>query len=200
MPPAPEINNCYRVLLEFGIGDAFLGQTHVDFRAGTTVTWGDAFASDLTDMISTAILSNDVNDGWSTEVTLRNYRVENLDDRTQAPIDIPTSVAGVESGDPLPEQVAALVSLRSGLTGRSNRGRAYWCGYTEASADGSILNPTTAGHIADMYADFQTGWASLNTGGVLAIVSIKNATSHAVASITVEPTFATMRPRLERLR
>jgi len=48
-------------------------------------------------------------------------------------------IAGALSSPSLPGNNAFCVSLRSGLTGRSARGRWYWCGLTEGQVTGNTL-------------------------------------------------------------
>ncbi len=54
------------------------------------------------------------------------------------------AVPGTGTGDPLPNAVAAVVTLRTGLAGKSFRGRSYFGGATEGQNDG-------AGQIATAY-------------------------------------------------
>lgn len=197
MPPNPAINNTVRILLNFRIGSAFLGQTHIDLRGNGVA--GETDFSGLVDDIGGLIISNDVNDAWSTDVTVPEWEAHNLDDPDLVPTTYVSTLTGGEAGDPLPENVAALVSLRSDFSGRSNRGRAYWPGYTEASSDGASFNTTSAGHLADFYDDLN----GLNLNGFpleLVVVSFKNAIARAITSVIVEAAWATMRNRLERLR
>lgn len=199
MPTRPQINNAYRVLLKFTVSDLFLGETHFDFVI-PTFPFDDVSCGDLVDMIGTALTTNNVNDALSDEVRIPEWTVQNFDDPTRADITIPSSFQGGETGQILPENVAALVSLRTPLRGRSHRGRAYWPGYTEASADGSAFSPTSAGNLASAYADVVTGVDGLYATAHMAVLSMKLATASAVSSILVEASFATMRKRLSRIR
>lgn len=52
---------------------------------------------------------------------------------------------GAATGDSLPNNVALALSLRTGLTGRSARGRWFWYGFVEGQVDASRVNPTTVG-------------------------------------------------------
>lgn len=54
-------------------------------------------------------------------------------------------VSGVLTGPAMPNQSAVVLTKRSGLTGRSARGRLYHCGFTEDQVSGNF--------IADAYAD-----------------------------------------------
>jgi hypothetical protein len=47
---------------------------------------------------------------------------------------------GTATGDSLPNNVSLAVSLRSGLTGRSARGRWFWYGFVESQVDANTVN------------------------------------------------------------
>jgi len=53
-------------------------------------------------------------------------------------------VIGAKVQDPLPNSTALAVSLRSGLTGRSARGRWFWLGFTEDQIAGNVVNAGVA--------------------------------------------------------
>lgn len=195
----PTINNCYRVLLSFTFDSIFAAETHIDIRI-PTFPFDDTSCGDLVTLIGTALLDNQVDDAIGTDWAIPEWTVQNFDDPTRADITIPSEFVGGENGDPLPQNVAALVSLRTPLSGRSNRGRAYWPGYTEASADGSRFLITSQGHLADFYTQLVDDLDSFTWPGQLVVMSIKNATAQLVSSILVEPDFATQRRRLTRAR
>lgn len=199
MPPRPEINRIVRVLLNFHLGGVFLGQTHLDYGIFGIWTFDQDFADELVGDIGGDLLSNDVDGALSDQITIPEWTVQNFDDPDAADLTVTSTFAGGEAGDPLPENVAALVSLRTDRRGRSYRGRCYWPGYTEASADGATFNPTSQGNLADAYDDF-SHITSGTWSADLYVISMKLATAEPVTSIQVEGSFATQRPRLERLR
>jgi hypothetical protein len=199
MPPVPAINNALRVLANFRIGDAFLGQTHFDFKM-VSFDFDQSSAEDVVSMIGEALLGNDVDGALSTDVTIPLWEVHWLDDPDLAPIFVDSDFTGGEAGDPLPPNVAAIVSFHTGFSGRSHRGRSYWPGFTEASADGVNFNTTSAGNLGAAYFDIQGGIDDIASGSKLGVISMKNATVLAVDTLFVEPTFATQRRRLGRLR
>jgi len=51
----------------------------------------------------------------------------------------PLPVTGGASGQPLPSNIAAVLSLRTGRAGRSFRGRIYLGGFSELQSDGNFL-------------------------------------------------------------
>ena len=70
-------------------------------------------------------------------VGTRDIRVANQPEFQSAAAAVP----GTGAGNPLPNEVAAVVTLRTALAGRSYRGRAYFSGFIvgENSATGSIV-------------------------------------------------------------
>jgi hypothetical protein len=200
MTTRPTINNCYRTLLHFRSGSGgFLGETHIDARI-PTFPFDDTSCTDLVELYGQALIDNDVDGAIASGVTIPEWVVQNFDDPTRADIAIPSAWSGGEAGQPLPENVAALVSLRTPLSGRSHRGRAYWFGYTEASSNGVIFDPTSQGNLAAAYAQIVDDLDAFTWPGELVVMSIKNATATAVSSIIVESDWATQRRRLSRLR
>jgi hypothetical protein len=59
--------------------------------------------------------------------------------------------AGDGTSQPLPSQNTIAVSMRTGLSGRSRRGRMYHVGLSEASTVGSYLDPAVGVQIVDAY-------------------------------------------------
>jgi hypothetical protein len=196
----PEINNTYRVLLNFKIGGAFLGQTHLDFKFSPNPTWGPTFASDLVNEIGDILLANNVDDALGTTVTIPTWTVQNFDDPTQADIDVSSDFVGGEASNPLPSNVSAIVSLKTGLRGRSFRGRAYWPGYTEASSVENTFNATSQANLQAVYDELVGGVDVGIPVGKLCVISIKTASSHDVTAAIAEGTWATQRRRLGRFR
>jgi hypothetical protein len=200
MPTRPTVNNCYRVLLKFASGSGtFLGETHIDIRI-PTFPFDDTSCADLVDLLGQALLDNNVDGGLSAGINIPIWTVQNFDDTTRADIDVPSDFQGGEAGQPLPFNVAAVVSLRTPLAGRSHRGRAYWFGYTEASSNGIVFDPTSQAALAAAYAQFVDDLDSFTWPGELVVMSMKLATASLVSSIIVEPDWATMRKRESRLR
>jgi hypothetical protein len=200
MPSRPNINDCLRVLLNFHIGGQFAGQTHMDFHINGGFSFNQALADTVVGIIGAALLANNVDDALHTSLTIPEFVVVDLDNNAHDPLFVTSSFVGGETSNLLPANVAALVSLRTGFSGRSNRGRSYWLGYTEASSVGNVFNVTSQTNLESAYEDIQTNIDADTPGSALTVVSFTNATHRDVTSITVEGTWATMRPRLERAR
>jgi hypothetical protein len=91
-------------------------------------------------------------------------------------------LAGTGGGDPLPAQLAAVVTLRTALAGKSFRGRVYISGANEAEND-------AAGHIV---AAFNTAIALFITG-----VQTDMATEGITLAVLSRPRFANLPPPLD---
>lgn len=80
------------------------------------------------------------------------------------------AVPGTGTGAPMPEQVSAVITHRTALTGRSHRGRTYLFGFTPAAmaADGTISDATNTG-VVNFMAGVNSGIGA--AGGQLAILS-----------------------------
>ena len=63
-------------------------------------------------------------------------------------------VTGSLTGPALPNQSALVLTKRSGLTGRSARGRLYHCGFTEDQIGGNFVLDAYADAVNNAYADF----------------------------------------------
>src|SRR4026208_2286260 len=200
MPTRPNISDCVRVIVPFKISGVFVGQTHVDFHINGGFTWAQSLADDIIGIVGDALIANNVNDAQGTAVTIPEWELRNLDSNNRDSLFVESTYAGGETSNLLPYNVAALVSLRTGFSGRSNRGRAYWMGYTEASSVGNTFNATSLANLAGAYTDMQANIDTYQTGSPPAVVSFTNATHRDVDSIFVESDWATMRPRLSRAR
>lgn len=109
---------------------------------GSAIVWGVGVASPP----SAAIL-DDIVDWYSdvfVDVQGDGYVLQRAEMRSDTLVEERiVSIASTASGAFPPPQVAALISLSSGLPGRSNRGRVYWPGMvpeSEINAQGQIGN------------------------------------------------------------
>lgn len=60
-------------------------------------------------------------------------------------------ILGAGVSEPLPAAIAAVVSHRSGKVGRSERGRTYVPGFTEADSDGNTMSTTVVTGLFDLF-------------------------------------------------
>jgi hypothetical protein len=192
------------------IPDAWHLDLKMSLPAGPLGSWGFSVikgagtfdhgtCQDIADMIANAVSSNNVNDAWGTDVRFSGVTFTSYDQPTRAQIFIPEAVDGVETGDLLPSNVAAITSFRTDLTGPAHRGRSYIPGYTEASADGNEFNSTSAGNLETFWEDVVTGLGVSGVSG-LGVMSKVHTSVTPVTSVIVERMFATQRRRLSRAR
>jgi hypothetical protein len=200
MPPRPAINDCVRILVPFKIGGVFVAETHIDFHLDGGFTWSQALADDVVGVVGTALIGNNIDDALGTAVSVPEFQVIDLNNPNHDPLFVTSTFTGGEASNLLPYNVAALVSIRTGFSGRSNRGRAYWFGYTEASSVGNTFNVTSQTNLAGFYTDLQVDIDNYQAGSAVCVVSFANATSRDAVSFNVESSWATMRPRLSRAR
>jgi hypothetical protein len=93
-----------------------------------------------------------------------------------------SAVPGTGSGDPLPNELAAVVTLRTALAGKSFRGRAYFSGAIVAESDAS----------GKIVAAFNTAIAAFMTG-----VQTDMATEGITLAVLSRPRFANLIPPLD---
>lgn len=104
--------------------------------------------SQLAQLWATNIMPNLSSDCVFTQVFARDLSFQSSFVYTYTGVPLP--VSGGAFGQPMPSHVAVVVSLRTGLAGRSYRGRLYIGGLTELQVDGDypnvgIRNAITAG-------------------------------------------------------
>jgi len=75
-----------------------------------------------------------------------------------------TNTSGTKAGDALPASAAAVATWRSGLTGRSNRGRTYFFGFQEQDTIGSFFTNGALATLGTLVADVKN--FSNGTGAV----------------------------------
>jgi len=105
--------------------------------------------------------------------------------------DAGAAVAGTGVGDPLPRAIALVVTLRTGMVGKSYRGRVYIPGWVEGANDGAGLASAAAQTAA---AAFVNGVATdlAASGYVLGVASRERpADPSAVPPVTFKAAFIT---------
>lgn len=84
--------------------------------------------------------------------------------------DVSPAIVGSVSTPPLPGNVTFCISYRTGLAGRSNRGRHYWIGLGEAHVDGDVVTQTTADNIQGALT-LLNDVTLANAGAIMVVVS-----------------------------
>ncbi len=104
--------------------------------------------------------NNHLDGVMSSGYSLLNVELRALDS-AEAPYEtITVNSPGVVAGDSAPPNVAACVTMTTGLTGRSARGRMYWGGLSEVQIDNFSLTPAVVTGINDACAALLTQLAS----------------------------------------
>lgn len=108
-------------------------------------------AADLTNVANR--VSNVVINNWIPQLpvalTLRAIHCRSLhvQNGVEADFPFPVPTNGSLIGDVLPSNVTICVSVRTGASGRSARGRVYWMGLREADVVGNTLDAARGGTI-----------------------------------------------------
>lgn len=139
-----------------------------------------------------------VNEWNMSEASLTSYEGAN----SQGWVVPVTTVVGASNTDPLPNEVALVVSLRTEFIGRSNRGRTYHCGFVEdanGQPSGGAARPdaTMIGTFATAYNTFAD--ALVTIGLQLVVFSRTTTVWRSVTDIGISNEWGTMRSRGRQL-
>lgn len=99
----------------------------------------------------------------------------------------------------LPDQVALVSTLTTGVSGRRNRGRMYWP-VNKASLSGGQISGTTALQLATWVANFLTSVNGDLGDQHVVVLSQVGGTSHAVTGVTVDTKFDIQRRRADKIQ
>ncbi len=139
------IPNCLQVVLDWGMADGKVGHNvtygHYAALPGNLVATAQSIFSGLTTGAAWTALAASL----STASSLQSVTVRDVNTQDQ-PVSQSTgaSQAGTAAFDALPNEIAACLSLKTALTGRSNRGRAYIPGFqVNAVGSGNIISAGT---------------------------------------------------------
>lgn len=143
--PAP---TCAQVTLRFvdSTDGTFIGENTLNFRNQA----GVAFVLSELQLLVTTIA-----DWWSTtlspitsiDATLASISARALDSEEAPYWEVTIGDDGTQVGDRVSANVTLSVSFRTGLTGRSARGRAYMVGMAETQVSGNQVTPAYAGAV-----------------------------------------------------
>lgn len=136
---------------------------------------------DLTDAVDSAVRSNWLpllSTGWvGREIYARDLSSEIGVQSTDITIG---GLTGAITGDTLPNYATIAVARRSGLTGRSSRGRIFWQGLAESQTANNSINSTVAQDIIDAIGEVDV--AALALEFIPVIVS-----RYAAGTLRLEP-------------
>jgi hypothetical protein len=137
------IPNCVQVVLNWSLEDGRLAHNVLHGRVSGSFTPTAPVAQAIFSGLSTSVPFTTWNTVLApttsfTGVSLRDLRVANQPLVTSTG----AAVVGTGAGESLPNEMAAVVTLRTNLAGRSARGRIYTMGYTAvALAPGNVIAP-----------------------------------------------------------
>lgn len=168
----------------------------------------DEWAGDLTASFTGNVLPTELRTLIGTTSTIDRVRAEYLDDDStllQAAESVVTPVAGV--GTPTkPFQTSVVLSLLSGVPGRSNRGRMFWpaIGCVISTSTLRLSDPTAAEVAGDAVLLLQnavTTAAALTTPATIvpAIWSRLNQTARMITAVEVGDVLDVQRRRRDRV-
>lgn len=139
MPPSPAFPETVRetMIWQLANGDVQENVLHYSVAAAATVT------SDFHDSMVTQLVANynsNLASFISTGCRLIAIITEDLRTTPYASFRTDLAINGGDSSDPLPAQLAAVISIRTTRAGRSGRGRVYCGGFCEDSNTAGSIN------------------------------------------------------------
>lgn len=171
------IDDVYAVTLEFQDTDAggpFMSSHYAVRQAG--LTWNAqgvmSAAYDWWDSGYTGIAA--VKSHYAATLSLTNITVRRINplEAIITPSTETFPVAGTDSGNSLPPNSAAVLSIRTAKIGRSFRGRMFLPPPSEADTAGNLVE-ADAQAIADAFAALANATAGLSGGGYIGVYSKK---------------------------
>jgi hypothetical protein len=167
--------------------------------------------ADIPDSEIATTIRNEVwrhmDDNLSAELTCESITVQEIFPVARDPYELAVGEVGAQEGDSLPTANAVVVALKTGLGGRTNRGRKYVAGYRADDTENSRLIDTS---LAATQADwdtintfFQVGnslsnltWGILHRRHAGAPVPLSADSYVPITSVVVRAPLGTMRSRL----
>lgn len=90
----------------------------------------------------------------TNQITLKEVIATDLSSANGPSVASAANITGTASGATLPSNATVVISFRTGLRGRSYRGRLYHVGLLNAYVQGDTLTPAAVLEIKAMYEDF----------------------------------------------
>jgi hypothetical protein len=107
--------------------------------------------------------------------------------------------AGTTAGSPLPNQLAMVATLLTGIPGRVNRGRSYLPAPNALQISNGQLPTATATTLATQFAAFLTALKAANNGAIIPVVASHTmGTFHEIKSVRVDTKLDTQRRRANK--
>jgi hypothetical protein len=193
--PLPVITNTFRCTVNGHIGnDTSDNVIHLINTTGAGAA--ASCASDLGSAWITLIQSFDV---FSSEYGFDSISVLPLDGSSATTDFVPTGWPGVGSTSDAstPSLVARIITLRTAVGGRSNRGRMYLAGehVQDVDAESTLWTPTSTANMTTAAEAFRVALSPGSAASQLAVASYKLASSRPVTSCVARQYFGTQRRR-----
>lgn len=132
----------------------------------------------------------------SSQLFLRKYTVRGITDPLYIYESADLSEQGTAGGQGLPPQNSCVVTLRTGVAGRRNRGRSYLAPTGEGGTAGGVLDPAYITAVNTMFGDMLPLSDSPTTATwQLGVWSEVAAAGRPVTTVTPQPVMATQRRR-----
>jgi hypothetical protein len=195
--PLPTISDTMRVSVEGLLGNGHRFANVLHYRKSGALSYPAAIAildPILVDHLST---NNGAGIGWNqfatTAASIQQIRYTPLDGSSATTV-LGHVIPGTTVGDSLPGGVALVVTLRTGLRGRSFRGRVYQAPFNEGvNTAGGVPGAASVTAVLVQWQQHLT--ALLATGVSLVVASYKLAVATDVASISVDGVWDSQRRR-----
>lgn len=164
--PAP---NVAQVTLVHNLTDGAAG-VNVFHVLGDSGGWTTEELEDLNDLFGDWWTTN-VRAHVSSQIALRSIESRSLEAEIAPVATLPfvPVLAGGSSSPALPANTTIVISHRTGLTGRSARGRTYFIGLNEGQVNGNYVSGPTATNLNNAFA--QLGQDLRDAGLALAVLS-----------------------------
>jgi len=164
--PAPKMASVELVYAWNGqvVENVFHVKANVDFTEGMCEDTAQAFYTWWLDNLKAL---------QSDQIALQRVVVKGLHAQASPEwtVDCISGCAGTQTGASVPGNVAAVISLLTGLTGRSQRGRSYFPGFNEASIAGNQLTTGAQTALIAAYEELIPILGALDEGIHLVVLS-----------------------------
>lgn len=195
--PAEVIHHVWAVRLRWGLADSADGINVLHVLSGDAALTLSV-ADDIADAVSGAIgASGGLQSVQSDLVELISIDVIDQQQDPNFGFTKAYATTGDLTDSPLPNQVALVTSLKTGLMGRSYRGRIYWPGFTEADSVGNYCVSGVQTAVGVTMTAMMVDLATL--GHQLCVASKKLDTGHAVTTYNTDARWDIQRRRAIRV-
>lgn len=189
------VTNCIEIVIE---GTQFGEERRTVLHAVCSGTVTDPDVDDAAAAVGAWLASTGVIHLFSDTVTFQGIKATDISAAGgyQAYFNM-ANQPGEATGNSLPGNVSCCMSLHTGRSGRSGRGRIYHYGMTTSmldTTDGSLVNSSSLGALHSGYNDLVSAFSAINPK--LAVASRKLGVAYTVLTITADNKIDSQRRRL----